>query len=91
MSGFKYCYLTLIILFNINNLFAHGLKKKKKNQVLFTLIIFNGFKYFYLTLIVLFAHSLNDFRYCYLFFAHTTSFKYFYSILIMEFCINVKD
>ena len=24
LNGFKYCYLTLIILFHINNLFAHS-------------------------------------------------------------------
>ena len=40
LNGFKYCYLTLIILFNINCLFAHRL---------------NCFKYCYLSLIILFS------------------------------------
>ena len=42
VNGFKYCYLTLLILFNINHLFAQSL---------------NGFKYCYPTLTIQFNIS----------------------------------
>ena len=53
LNSFKYCYLTLIILFNANHLFAHSL---------------NGSKYCYLILGIglisrVFANSLGDWVY----------------------------
>ena len=61
-NGFKYCYLTLIILFNINHLLVHceGVSSiTNTNSFIFTPL--NSFKYSYLTLIILIntiiAHS----------------------------------
>ena len=66
LNGFKHCYLTLIILLDINHLHVHSqvvlsiaiycLHTVKWFQVLLFIVFtqFRDFKYFYLTLIALF-------------------------------------
>ena len=63
LNDFNYCYVTLIILFSINTLFAN-------NEVVSSVVIecysficthLNGSKYFYVIPIILFRHTIKDF------------------------------
>ena len=61
LNGFKYCYLTLIILFNIDHLFAYSEVAKNNAIQHYSHICTQskGFKYCYSTVTILFniTHS----------------------------------
>ena len=64
LNDFKYCYLTIKVLFKINDLYTvkrfQVLLSKKKNFYLKSMICiqFNDFKYWYLTIKILL--KIND-------------------------------